>query len=793
MRSLSVALTLLIALMLSFVSHAAEWHVYPYTSTYRAARQMGGRLYLLKSNSLLLADPDTWQITRELTRQDGLSGTEIIDIIYSPTAQRLAVVYADGMIDLIMPDGAIWTIPDYSNAPMQGTDKQIIAVREQQGLLFLMTAYGFAVVDLQKEVFLHNFVLQEPVRCAWSHDGIWYYSNARGTFACPQSANPFAPDAWQPVSDVVVLQALVFHRAQTEQCWLLSAEGNICRITSRSHLIEPCTDTADITGLYHCPPYLFATSPLQLSMYDTRSGQCPALGESPRKGQLRTLALDPSWQGICGFAPMSDDSQHLALLQSELGLRALSLTLTDEHQFSFVELQPAPLTVDNHQQSPRINRLSLGIGSEVGMSHVPTLQTPYASMMTTRSFLTSHDEATGQWLNVDASMVANAIEQGNQRFVGITDFIADATRSSRYWFASLEDGIIGIDHGQFLTRYNHATTEGELQECAYLCTRVGSLAVSPMGDLWCTNEGVPSILKVRRAFDGKWHSFTIPGLEMSYGFTHLLHSRTRHQVWGVQQFTYQQSNVFVYDYGNSIDDLSDDRVTYFRELIASDTLGSASTSSFIPYYGRGVYESPSGVIYLLNTSGLFAVDRPEAIFDHPGEVRTLLDGVVPTSLAFDEQGHLWVSTEADGLYLLSADGRQQLDHITTSNSLLPTDEVLSLAFDAQHSTLWMATTGQLLSYTYEADEYEARDWTTQAYCYPSRIPVGSRSVVNAFGLRDDTKASLLNSQGHLLQQTLALGHHASFTTDGLPVGTYTIAGTDQEGHNGSLITFEVTE
>lgn len=769
--------TLWLIAFFSFMGHllqlrAAEWRSYPFTSTYRSAQMLGDKLYLLKSNSILQAHLATWQPDHLLSRQEGLSGTEVVCMLSSRVANRLVVVYADGLIDLFYPDGSITTLPDYYNAPMQGIDKEILSVREQQGQLFLCTAYGFVVVDLCREVIISNVQLGQPVRCAWAYQDRWYYSTQQGTYSSPRRINASGPAQWQHISEQSITAATILPDA--DQCLLLTSNHQLGRITPQHTQIETDLLDADVRSLHEANGHLFALCPDRLLLIDDLS-------------QPLTCASTLSLASLQGLYSLHADQQQITLLDHQAGATVCSLqTDAAAGNFRLETLTDAPLIIDNHQQSATIDRLVLSPDGEVGMSHVGTLQTPYANMMVTRGYLTTYQDDS--WSNYTASVVSGAVTEGQKRLVGITDFIADPLHPARYWFSTLEDGIVGIDHGKFLVRYNHATTDGALQNCAYLCTRTGGLAVSPQGDLWCTNEGVISLLKVRQESTGQWHSFTLPSLESAYGFTHLIHTRQGHQLWGMQQFTYQQSHIFVYDYGRTIDDPSDDRVVVFRELKPQNS------SAVTPYYGRAIEEGPDGTIYLLNTSGLYAVDAPDQVFSHPGQVRALLQDVIPTSITFDSRQRIWVSTEANGLFLLSADGRHQLAHITSTDSPLPPGEILSLCFDQQTDALWIATVGNLFRFTYSPDEFghqQSSSASSVAYCYPASATQGSHSVINLFGLKDFTAVSLTDGKGRLLLQETAQGGLVSIPTRTLSAGSYTLTGTDRQGFQGIMATFEV--
>ena len=777
----------LLIVFLPFAAIAGEWQAFTYSESYTRVCRMDEHLYILKGNSLVRANATTWEIEKELTREDGLSSTTIVDICYSEEAKRLAVVYADGLIDVLHPDGSIWTITDLYNAPMQGFDKTINAARQQEGLLFVSTVFGFLVVDLWQEVILQSFNLGLSVSCAWAYNGDWYYSTDKASFYCPRSSNPFAPNAWNKSSDHAIDQVIVLSGGGVSQCWQMGHDKSLRKLIPSTRTSQRCTPSNTIQGLCRADRFIMTVTTDSLVLYDTRYGHCPSYGKVPQPGQRLSAAARGHLSGSKGLCSLPDSENAFAFLNPSRGIFGDTLSYPTSYTVKVTPLHRDALTIENHQQSADINRITYSQG-EVGMTCILPLITNYGVMMRTPGFLTTMSTSSETWSNYTAAVVSPYIEKN--RFTGLADMVADPFHPSRYWFSTLEDGIIGIDHGKYYRTYNHGTTDHKIQWCEPNVARVTGMAFAPDSNLWCFNEGVDRSLCVLRVKDSTWYNFQLPGLEKSYGFTHLCHTwrNGRHQVWGYQHLKYEATNIFVYDYGGSIPSTADDRFTYFKALTPTSGI------TFTPYYGRGIYEGPNGAIWLLNTSGLYIVDNPTGIFRNPGVVRTVIENVVPNSFAIDNQGRVWIGTEGNGLYLFSGDGRNQIAQITSSNSILKTDEILSLAFDDTRSDLWIVTAGQILRYHYDDDEFDASDQlSTVAYCYPSSVIQGSRSVVNVFGLKDETEVSVENSQGRTLSKDTALGGLFSIDTSTFPVGIYTVIGTDANGTRGTLLTFSVDE
>ena len=788
-------LFLLLLLTLPLLAHADSWSHYPYAETYSRVCSLGDRLYFIKSGMLFKADAEAWSVDGEMTRADGLSSTDIFDICYSQQAHCLVVVHNDWLIDIIESSGNVWTVTDLYNAPMAGTDKTISSIREQEGQLFICTAYGFAVIDLLTGTVLQNIDLGTTPYCAWAYDGKWYYSDKTGNYYCPQhGGNPYTHDGWTFNTGHSIEKAVVLQNAGVEQCWLLSRDNALRRIIPGTTQCERFTDYSLYTDLQRCGRFIMAVNADSLVFFDTSIGLPPGYGQSFAAGQRRVCTQVSPLRSATGICSLGRDGEELALLFPQAGIRAYSITLSGATSFSATALHSLPLTVSNSQQSGTINRIVVGPGHEVAFCHTDNAGASYLSYYRLNGYLTTYTSANSRWTNYSATVVSSALET-RQRFVGVTQMIADPFHASRYYFGTIEDGIVAIDHGKFYCRYLHNNSGLEMHSNV---VRMGGLTFDADGNLWCTNEGGGDIIRVRTPED-KWYKFNIRGFELAYGFTNQLvrKSGNAHHFWGYQQFTYQKSNVIVYDDNGTLDNAGDDRYVTFRDLQPID--GDA----FTPDYGRGVYVGPDSAIWLLNDKGIYIIDDPDSVFAHPGRVRTVMTDVLPSSLAIDSRRHVWVSTEGDGLYLLSTDGREQYAHLSTGNSVLTSDEVHSIAFDSLTSTLWMAIDNELLAYQYDVSQYgsaEADGYQTAAYCYPAQVSCmlqqphnATRSMVTVFGLTDDTVVTVTNSQDRPTTSGTALGGLFQIDTTAYPVGTYTVTGTDAAGHRGSLLTFDVIE
>lgn len=133
-----------------------EWTVFPSSDNYRRGEILDDKIYLLSGNTLFSTDENNVENKHQYSKLQGLNGTTIFDIIVSEKAKKLIIVYTDGNIDFIDQDGVITNLPDFANKAIIG-DRSINGISERDGKLYMMTGFGFVIVDITKAEFEETF------------------------------------------------------------------------------------------------------------------------------------------------------------------------------------------------------------------------------------------------------------------------------------------------------------------------------------------------------------------------------------------------------------------------------------------------------------------------------------------------------------------------------------------------------------------------------------------------------------------------------------------------------------
>lgn len=125
------------------------------------------------------------------------------------------------------------------------------------------------------------------------------------------------------------------------------------------------------------------------------------------------------------------------------------------------------------------------------------------------------------------------------------------------------------------------------------------------------------------------------------------------------------------------------------------------------------------------------------------------------SMAVDNSNRKWIATENSGVYLVSENGDKILEHFTTENSPLPSNEVLSVVCDPNSNTVYFGLKTGLVSYN-STSTPSAEDYS-EVYAYPNPVRPDYTGYITVTGLMDDSLVKITDSNGNVVYQTRSEG------------------------------------
>nr|MBA3902041.1 hypothetical protein [Bacteroidota bacterium] len=275
-------------------------------------------------------------------------------------------------------------------------------------------------------------------------------------------------------------------------------------------------------------------------------------------------------------------------------------------------------------------------------------------------------------------------------------------------------------------------------------------------NLWVTNWASYKPLSVKKK-DGTWTSFGIPGKSIGEFIGEVIISQSNHK-WIVYP---RGGGILVYDDNNTIDDPSDDRTIILTTETGKGGLPSNSINSIaIDLDGKIWVGTENGVAVFFNPDAVFGdgnFDSQQIKIQQDGNVQLLLEKETVSAITIDGANRKWFGTLDGGVFLMSADGTQQIESFNVDNSPLFSNSVRTIAI-TDDGEIFFGTDRGLISYRGTASQ--GATTFNKVYAYPNPVRHDYDGVIAIKGLVKDVDVKITDISGNLVFQTTALGGQA---------------------------------
>lgn len=209
---------------------------------------------------------------------------------------------------------------------------------------------------------------------------------------------------------------------------------------------------------------------------------------------------------------------------------------------------------------------------------------------------------------------------------------------------------------------------------------------------------------------------------------------------------------------NNTASISDDKLIIVSSFIDQDN--KTLSFSHIP----ALCEDKKGRLWVGTDNGIFEITDPSKIDsdvaqvnhlkvprnDGTGLADYLLDAVQVNGIAVDNSNRKWIATATSGVYLVSEDGDQILEHYDINNSILPSNRVFSVACDPNSSSVFFATDAGVVEYN--STSAPASENLDDVYAYPNPVRPDYSGWITVTGLMDNTLVKIADSAGNVFFQ-----------------------------------------
>ncbi len=312
--------------------------------------------------------------------------------------------------------------------------------------------------------------------------------------------------------------------------------------------------------------------------------------------------------------------------------------------------------------------------------------------------------------------------------------------------------------------------------------RVSGLAFDHQQNLWVSNYGSATPINLKKP-DGSWKSFSVP-FPLVENATAQLIADDFNQIWIVSP---KNNGLICYQFGENIDNINDDRWKLFKQGTGNGNLPSNNVLSIAKDKMGSIWVGTDDGIGIINcNNNLFGVGGCDAtlpIIQEDQFAGYLFKGQQVQCIAIDGANRKWIGTQ-NGAWLISADGKKQIQHFTASNSPLLNDDVKKIGINPITGEVFFATFSGICSYRSTATT--ASENIENILVFPNPVPPNFNGTIAIKGLVDNAVVKITELNGRLVFQTRSLGGQAiwnglDYTGKKIATGLYLVIVRDDTG------------
>ena len=390
----------------------------------------------------------------------------------------------------------------------------------------------------------------------------------------------------------------------------------------------------------------------------------------------------------------------------------------------------------------------------------------------------------------------NITSQTNLRYIDLTSIAQDPNDPTHHYVGSARQGLYEFKDLQFIKKYDYTNSvlrtilPDDSQPLNFVSC--DALQYDANGNLWMVNNEVDTILVVLKA-DNTWTKLYFSELRGAPNSTYIYFD-SKGRLW-LNSKRLSSGGIFMLDFNSTVDDTSDDMHVFRQTIVNQDGV------VYDPDYYNCFVQDLNGQIWIGTSSGLFVIEDPEDFINNDDFTYTqikisrndgtdyadyLFNGIDVSAIAVDAANRKWIGTSSDGIYLVSEDGQETLQHFTTENSPLISDQIQSIAVNPQTGEIMIGTFLGLVSYMSDASTPAAELDKDNVRVYPNPVRPEYNGIITVNGLTHNAEVKITTVTGQLVYSGRANG--GLFTWNGcnqngkrVSSGVYNVISTNAEG------------
>ena len=697
-----------------------------------------------------------------LTTIEGLAEADISSINYDSESGALLIGYVNGNIDFVYNQNNIVNLGDLKNSTVPA-DKSINDIYFLNGKAYLACGFGIVVVDIAKNEISESYIIGQNttyvnVQNLEIIDGQWHASTDEGIYVADVS-NPFLVsfESWNERDDLPFPEPNILnHEINSQSEYLFIQDPDNEEAVYRIFYKDLDSSTweewdeyriTEFTDIYLDEENFVTQDFFSIYIYD-----------------LEHNLVHETWtmgsQNVRGNTCIKDSRGMYWMADKESGL--LGDNFTNNY---FHVIPPGPYS-RNVRRMDAYNHNIWAAGGGLNASFV------------------SQWNGSGVYGLVDGEWISRR-DFDNAVVPDFMDIAINPLDNSEIYAGSWHYGLYRIKNGEFTDHFDETNSTLTLNEFEG-GSRIGVAVVNfdSNGNLWFSSHRQEEVLHVRTP-NGNFYAYDLsPFLDENSFVLDILATQQ-----GYVFVSTKESGILAIDHKGTISDTSDD---VYKLIGTAEGNGNLPTSRVLC-----MEEDLDGELWVGTIEGPAIFYSQEAIFSEnnfdcqqifitqDGNVQILLQTETINAIELDGGNRKWIATQNSGVYLISDEGVETINHFTEENSPLLSNTVNDIVINQDDGEVFFATAKGIIGFRSDATNFY-EDMEDLIKVYPNPVRPEYEGLISIDNLSKDVDVKIADVSGNVVYQTVANGGRAvwdgtRFDGQKVSTGVYLVFATNEDG------------
>jgi hypothetical protein len=363
----------------------------------------------------------------------------------------------------------------------------------------------------------------------------------------------------------------------------------------------------------------------------------------------------------------------------------------------------------------------------------------------------------------------------------ILSVAVDPSNIKRVYLGCWGFGLLEYTDG---IRTNHYTDENsslELSTFGGTWIGIGGLAFDKNNNLWVTNSSAASVLSVRKS-NGDWKAYNLGSAATGIDIGRVMVDNN-----GQKWLMPRDHALIVFNDNNTLDEISDDQAKRLTSSAGNGSLpGTSILSMATDRDGQVWVGSDAGVSVFYAPGNIFSnqnFDAQRILIEQDGYGQYLLEAEAVTAIAIDGSNRKWFGTDRAGIFLMSADGTQEILHFTEENSPLLSNSITDITI-AESGEVFFGTAKGIISY--RSESVPPKETLEEVVVFPNPVRENYTGTIAIRGLVENSNVKITDVSGTLVYSAMSEGGQAlwngcNFNGEKVKTGVYLVFVTNTDG------------